>query len=394
VIRAGRTRIVFAACIAAGSAAGAFHWVEDWTSASDAASSKVLVRTTGDDSELAKTVPITRRSRAERRVVMSMGPRRLPALTTGDRLEVTAELQVTVDCFRQRPACVGRPYLHNPHVGARLVLARRSDATGGEHAIPLSEREVITCHAKPLSSRQHHCVLVFTDAALNVEHARSLPCARPSCHVNFVLDAHSRSARRGEKLIVGANKPDGRILQDKGRINAVRLRPANQPPPRVLETRKRRNARVPLDQTPTVVLSKRLRELRKNTQLSVLARMRTDVSRLPYSARVTTHLILARRRHSTATSDRVARLASLHGEIAETNGSNCTLRQTPCPYPKVGVMRMRRNATNQAGHRIPLYINLYVVSNPKRNPEPSGRQLRILPRARLKVTRYRPALRG
>jgi hypothetical protein len=385
---------VFAACIAVASAAGAFHWVEEWTSASEAGTPKVLVRTTGDDSELANTVPITRRARAKKRVVMSMGPRKLPNLATGDRLKVTAELQVTVDCFRQGSACVGRPYLYNPRVGARLVLARRGGATGGERAIPLSDREVITCHAKPLSSRQHHCVLVFTDASLNVERARSLPCARSSCHVNFVLDAHSRSARRGDKLIVGANKPDGRILQDKGRINALRLRPAHQPPAPVLETRKRRHARVPLDQTPTVVLSKRLRGLRKDTQLSVLARMRADVSKLPHSARVTTHLIVARRRHSTATSHRVARLTSLHGEIAETNGSNCTLRQTPCPYPKVGVMRMRRNATNRAGHRIPLYVNLYVVSNPKRSPGASGQQLRILPRAKLKVTRYRPALRG
>jgi hypothetical protein len=109
---------------------------------------------------------------------------------------------------------------------------------------------------------------------------------------------------------------------------------------------------------------------------------------------VTTHLILARTGSSTSTSRRVARLASLHGEIAETNGSNCTLRQTPCRYPKVGVIRMRRDATNRAGHRIPLYVNLYVVSNPKRAPGGSGRYLRILRHATLKVARYKPALRG
>ena len=392
--RGGRTRIAFAAWVAAAVAAAAFHSVEEWTEASEAGAAKVLVRTTGNDSELAKTVPITRRSRAKRRVAMSMGPRKLPALTTGDRLEVTAELQVTVDCYRQGPACVGRPYLFNPRVGSRLVLASRRRVTGGSNAIPLSGRKVIRCRGRPLSSRQHHCVLVFTGASLDVTHQGALPCAPTTCHVNFIVDAHSRSARRGDRLIVGANKPDGRILQDKGRINAVRVRPASQPPPPVLATHKRRHAGVPLDQTPTVVLSKRLRGLRKNAQFLVLARMRADVSRLPYSARVTTHLILARTASSTRTSRRISRLASLHGEIAESNGSNCTPRQTPCPYAKVGVVRMFHDARNSAGHSIPLHVNLFVVSNPKRAPREAGRYLRILRHARLKVARYKPALRG
>jgi hypothetical protein len=266
--------------------------------------------------------------------------------------------------------------------------------TGGSDAIPLSERKVIGCRSRPLSSRQHHCVLVFTGTSLEVTDQGALPCAPTACYVNFVVDAHSKSARRGDRLIVGANKPHGRILQDKGRINAVRLRPASQPPPQVRATHRRSHARVPLDQTPTVVLSKRLRGLRKNAQFSVVARMRADVSRLPYSARVTTHLILARTASSTRTSRQISRLASLHGQIAESNGSNCTPRQTPCPYAKVGVVRMLRDARNRAGHPIPLHVNLFVISNPKRAPGGSGRYLRILRHATLKVTRYEPALRG
>jgi len=356
---------------------------------------RVLVATTGNHSESRTTVPVTHRANAKERVVMSMGPHTLPDLASGDRLVVSAELQVTVDCFRPDPACVGRPYRLNPRVGSRLVLARRPGITGGPQARSISGRRVITCHAKPLSQRQHHCVLVFRHASLSVRHRKALPCDPGSCFVNFVLDAHSRSAGRGDRLIVGANKPNGRVLQDKGRINAIRLRPGHQHGPSILKTSKRRHASVPLDQKPTVVLSRRLRHLKQNTQLSVLARMRADVSHLPYSARVTTHLILARTPHATATTRWVAHLASPHGELAETNGSNCTGRQTPCPYTKVGVLRMLHDATNRAGNGIPLYVNLYAVSNPKRAGQRRARtRLRVVPDARMKIARYRPALRG
>jgi hypothetical protein len=161
-----------------------------------------------------------------------------------------------------------------------------------------------------------------------------------------------------------------------------------------LKSGKRRHTKVPLDQTPTVVLSRRLGGLEKGAQLAVLARMRADVQGLPYSVRVTTHLILARTPHATTTSKRIARLASLHGEIAETNGSNCTRRQTPCPYAKVGVLRMLHDARGRRGHPIPLFVNLFVVSNPKRAKGHRSAVMKVLPHAKMSIDRYRPALLG
>jgi hypothetical protein len=383
--------IAFGAGVVAVAVGGAV----ELSRATESGHPRVLVATTGNHSEQRTTVPITDRAKAKKRVAMSLGPHKLPELASGDRLVVSAELQVTVDCFRPDPACVGRPYRLNPRVGSRLVLARRPGITGGEQARPISGRRVISCHGEPLSDRQHHCVLVFEHASLPVRHRKALPCDPGACFVNFVLDAHSHGARRGDRLIIGANKPNGRVLQDKGRINVIRLRPGHQPAPTILKTTERRHASVPLDQRPTVVLSRRLRHLKQNAQLAVLAKMRADVSRLPYSARVTTHLILARTPHATATTRWVAHLASLRGEIAETNGSNCTRRQTPCPYTKVGVLRMLHDATNRAGNGIPLYVNLYVVSNPKRaHQRRADTHLRVLRDAKMKVARYRPALRG
>lgn len=379
--------------LAAAALGLAGHEIAELAEASGGGAPKVLVATTGDHSETRRTVPITRRTAAKPRVVMSMGPHKLPGIATGDRLKLSAELQVTVNCFRRDLACVGPPYFFNPHVGSKLVLAPGPHIAGGEHAEAITGRRVITCKARPLGDRQHHCVLVFKHPSLPIAGPESLPCQPGACYVNFVVDAHNRRAHRGDRLIIGANKPNGHILQDKGRINAVRLRPGNQPSPRLLKTGRRRS-RVPLDQTPTVVLSQPLGGLRKGTQLSVLARMRADASGLPYSARVTTHLILARTPRSTTTSARVARMASLHGEIAETNGSNCTRTQSPCRYAKVGVLRMLHDARSRQGHSIPLFVNLYVVSNPKRTKGQRQRALRVLPDAKMHIARYRPALLG
>ena len=356
---------------------------------------RVMVASSGNYSETRKTIPITRRAKAKRQVVMSMSARRLPNPRAGDRLKLTAEAQVTVDCREPGSRCAGRPYLYNPRIGAQLVLARGSGATGGPSADPVSSRQVSSCRGKPLSSRQHHCVIVFTRARFDVHHLGDLPCSPDACRVNLVLDAHNRHARRGNRLVIGANKPSGRIVQDRGRINVIRLRPGTQPPPPVAISRKRRHRSIPVNETRTVVLSKRLAGLREGAQLDVLASYRADVSRLPYTTRVTTHLILARGPRATETSPRVATMSSsLGGQIAEANGSNCTKVQTPCPYTKVGVLRMRRDARSRAGRPIPLYVNLFVVSNPKRAGGRRGDHMAVLPHPRLKVARYRASLLG
>jgi len=211
--------------------------------------------------------------------------------------------------------------------------------------------------------------------------------------VNLVHDANSGGARRGNELVIGNNRPNGRVGQDKGRINVVRLRPASQPPVPTLATRHRQRRSVRLDQSRTVLISKRLPGLKENEQLVVRAAFRTDVSHLPFSARVSSGLVLARSRRATTSAPLVRRLASQGGEIDETNGENCTPIQTPCRYRKVGVTRMRKDARGRGGRPIPLYVNLYVISNSKRVRSRPGDRLRVLPRPELMVTRY-PASRA
>jgi hypothetical protein len=40
------------------------------------------------------------------RVVMSLGPDKLPSLSTGDRLQATGEVEVTTDCLEESVRCL------------------------------------------------------------------------------------------------------------------------------------------------------------------------------------------------------------------------------------------------------------------------------------------------
>ena len=55
---------------------------------------------------------------------------------------------------------------------------------------------------------------------------------------------------------------------------------------------------------------------------------------------------------------------------------------------------MRRDARTRSGRPIPLYVNLYVVSNPKRTRRGAGARLPILAHPKLEVKRYPPSLHG
>ncbi len=352
----------------------------------------VLVNTTGNRSELVDTVPITRRSGGEKRVVVSMPPRELPSLARGDRLQMSAELQVTPDCRAQGPHCVAGPYRYTPVATSRLILTDGRRVTGGRDAVAISSRERTRC-PHSYDDFVHHCRIVFRRESLDIG-GRGLPCRPGDCRVNFVLGAHSRRAGRGDRLIIGANGATGQVVQDKARLNAVRFSPGNQSSPPTLTTKRRIRKRVSLQEERTVVLSKRLPALRRNEQLSVSSRVGVDVSHLTYDARVSVRLLLASEPRAATTSRRVEREASLKGDITELSGSNCTQRRARCRYPGAGVLTIRRDAFDRPGERGARYVNLVIVANPKFADPRAGDRLRVLRRSSLGVVRFPAELRG
>jgi hypothetical protein len=344
---------------------------------------RVRVSTTGNNSELVDRIPITKRSGVGRRVVMSLGPDRLHTLRSGDRLRVSSEVQLTVNCDVKSPRCVGPIYHYNPKARVELRLAHSRGAAGGKLLAPPKR---IVCRQR-LPRREHHCVIVFTKADLNIGTLRSLPCRPDRCFVNLVIDAYSSHAGRGDVLLVGGNRPDGSIPQDRGRVNAIVFSPGNGDYPKPLRSDARVRGALPLDLKPRVVYSQRLGRVRAGDQLEVTAAVFTSIRHLPYSAVTTTRVILAERRRATH-SGALARRLGGGGEITESNGYNCTLNKPACISRKAGVLRITRDARS-GGHLRPVYVNVVLTVGPKRRRARKGDRQRVLKRGGLEVTRYR-----
>jgi hypothetical protein len=351
----------------------------------------VRVATTGNGSELVKTLPITRRPGAEPRVVMSMQPSRLPDLVQGDRLRLTAEIQLTNNCNFSSPRCVGPVYHYAPRIRARLLLAPDATTTGGPAALPLARPERETC-SQQRPDYEHHCVLVFTDAGLRIGDPGRLPCELDDCFVNLVADVHHPGAGHGDLIMVGGQRPDGSIPQDRGRINAIRIRGATAADFETSSTDQRLHRRLRPDLQRRVVYSQRLDGLREGDQLSVFASMRTDISHLPYAVRTSARLILADSPGAVRQGNFVRHHALDRGEISESNGSNCTQAEGTCVYRKVGVLEMRQSSVDASGGPVPLYINMVTVLGPKvRKAQPNDR-IQLRRRGGIEVTRYPAAL--
>jgi hypothetical protein len=326
--------------------------------------------TSGNRSELVRTVPITRRPGAAPRSVMSIGPRKLPKLRRGDVLKLSAEVQVTTTCVTSGPRCVGHPYSFTPITTARLVLAdSKGAARGRSHVAPVSSPQRVACHQQR-PNRNHHCVLVFRNVRAKLGRHRRRPCALRRCHINLVLSSRSPHAHPGNRLIIGADRPDGRIEQDMGRLNAIVIRRGK--PPHVRHAHSRRRVRHSLREGSPgsggwrVVYSVKLSHLERGDVVAAAARARTGIGLLPYSAYVASELIIAGRRTSIHP---FRHDVTLDGLVTEANGFNCTqgpsAYSTPCVTRKAGVARIRRHPVNRHGRPRPLYLNLIQRSFPK-----------------------------
>lgn len=353
----------------------------------------VRTGTTGNDSETVETIRIGRRVGDRQRVVMSLQPGNLGDLRDGDRLEASAEVEVSV-CLKpnqrhgsNRP-CIGRTYGYDPRVRAKLALAAGGDATGGVRIA----RDRLTC-AQSQPNRNHHCVLVL-EGAIEIDDASSLPCNVETCHLNLVLSAGDGKAKGADKLVVGADSGGRSVNGDKGRINFARYRPGAQGRGRALvsETRVRRALPIaPEGGSPRdeVIYSVELGGLEAGEQLVIDGRAVSRIAKHPYNVFQTTSLVLSEGRHSTSREGWPERVGDLNGQIAEANGFNCTqgesAHEDPCRANKVGVLEITRDSPKT------LYVNLTagMAAQADFNDRHSGGDVaRVLDRGYLRVYRY------
>ena len=261
---------------------------------------------------------------------MSLGPGALPSLETGDKLQATGEVEVTTDCLEEGASCVGKPYTYNPVVQVRIVLANSQFTAAGVETLELGTQR-LKCRQK-LPDREHHCVIVFTDATLDIADRSQLPCSPNSCYLNMVVDAHSTRKPAGKKgrrnkLLIGENEPDGSVGTDKGRLNAIRFSPGDQPVITPLIVNTPLTTSVPIRKGEDVVLySQELTGLRRNDQIAARAIFNASIELIPYNVLNRSRMILAPDPTATAPGKEVKELTEPKGEIAEANGFNCTQR--------------------------------------------------------------------
>jgi hypothetical protein len=345
---------------------------------------KVLVCATRKPAELFKTVPITAGAGATPKVVLRLGPDKaaltpFPDLQPGDLLKVLVELTVTTDCRTLAQGdCIPppAPYGWSPRVRARLLLADNRTATEKKpgKAEELDKESVLVTH-----DRHHY---VFT-----LETQRTIPQAWKARENNIIvaLDAYNRAAGRNHRLLIGANEQGG-VTQDMARVNVIRLRPGDDPPPTPVTTRRLRVKRLPLTKERKVLLSLPIERPAKDEQLVVGGFVEASGAGRPYPARLSARVFLTDTETDTDLAKESKRIEPVYrGEIAEHNGSNC-LPGAMLQARKVGVLRVARSSNRTH------YVNVVCESADPiydRTDAPLA-----LTRGSLTVTRYPASWKG
>ncbi len=362
---------------------------------------KVRFATTGNQSELVESIPITRTPGDDEELAMSIDPDRLPTFDAGDSLDVQAEVQPSSTCVVPESRCVGRRYRINPFIRTRLVLADAADPDAA--AIELAKPRVVHC-VQRRPNRNHHCAIVFRDADLDIPDPNALPCPPDACYINLLVGADHPKAKPGNRIVLGGDRPGGSVAQDKGRISAVIVR-ANAPDPTFAVDGAIRAGGLRLHPRPggsrkRVVHSIEVPELHDGEVLEATATFRAKIpsgrkgsggqrrrKRHAFNVFIGTDLIFADS-PTAIEPTHVARTAGLRGELAEGNGFNCTQRpsgyRSPCFVEKAGAIRVRNDVS------APLYINLVSRAKPKLKIARKRDKVKLRAEAGLRAVRFSP----
>lgn len=356
-----------------------------------AAAPSVRFASSGDHSEIRKRLPIADHKWGQKRVAMTA---RLPTLRKGDVLKTTGEVQLSTTCVDfDAVRCIGRRYAFSPREDARIVLAARRRAAGGDHVMAIAQARSLRCH-QPLPNRNHHCVLVLPPTETKIRYPKRLPCRPDACRLNLVVEADHPHARNAQVVLVGADRPDGTVRQDKGRLNAAVLH--GRVDSKRFRTTARRSRAVPIAPSGKtgrrVIYSQRINELRKGDVIEASSRHLITIRSLRYPVFIGSDVVLARGPHAVSSAGIPRQVASGNGDLTEQNGFNCThgpsAYRDPCRTRKSGAVRITRNVRRR-GHSVPLWVNVVSAGAPKGGVPKHGDRMRVLPRGELVVHRYR-----
>jgi hypothetical protein len=340
---------------------------------------KADLATTGNASELIKTVPIGKTPNEKPRVVMSLPPEKLEPIEAGDRLQTSGEMQVSTTCVTPGPRCLGRPYQINPKMTARIVLAASPDPTAP--SMPLSETQTQLCKQQR-PNRNHHCAIAIPNLETTIPDPNALPCAPTSCYVNMIVTASNKKAKRGNLVVAGADEPDGSVKQDKGRLNLIQAH-ADVPGPTSSTTSDVVTPDLPVTlpdrERKRVVYSLPINAPQKGEVLAFDATFGISINALHYNSFIASRVILADSPTATDATGIAKSTIPYRGQATESNGFNCTLGRSgyanPCTVVKAGATRISRDALDAATD-LPttLFLNVLVSAKPllAEKPDPAA----------------------
>jgi hypothetical protein len=329
----------------------------------------VVLATSADNAELRNAVPIGKRQDARPRLAMSLTPDQFEPIVVGDRLVASGEVQVSTTCVQQEPRCIGRHYDINPKVTARIVLSSAQDAAAP--SIPLSGTTQKLCKQRR-PNRNHHCTLTIPSFETTITDLTTLPCAPTACYVNLIVTAANKHAKRGNVVVLGADRPDGTVAQDKGRVNLVQAH-APAPAPSVSASNQLLNPELPLTITDSekrrVVYSVPIPAPRAGEILTFDASFMTGISAIHFNTFISSRVITAETPVSTDAKGIAKRAIPLKGQATESNGFNCTLGSSgfanPCTVTKAGAVQFTRDVVDKStGQPATIYLNVLAGAKP------------------------------
>jgi hypothetical protein len=345
-----------------------------------------------DTPELEKTIPITKRGAP--RTIVQVKADDLGPVRDGDLVEAFSEVEVSTTCLEPIPKCVGKLYRFSPKVEAWLVLADGR----GRRGTPIGNPERVTC-AQDLPNRNHHCVL----ALHRTQVMRGTPPCAPACSLNLVVQAYHPNAKRGNDLVIGADRDTG-IAQGRATLSAGVFEAGRTYSPKEEKTTDRLVKTVPIDPDDThevTVVSIRLDRLTKGEVLAVEGRAVSSIGHLPYNALTQGQIVISEKRASSDNHGIPLSVATRNARVTAKNGFNCTQGKsgykTPCAIEKGGFVRIlansRKHPNQDEGRWVPLFVNFFVGFQQEYasgRPWQPGDKAKIR-RARLEIRRYSPA---
>ena len=328
-----------------------------------------IMATSGNKSELIDKVQIQRRPGRGARVAMRVSPKAFDPIAAGDHLRVSGEVQVSTTCIVDEPRCIGNSYGLSPFVTAQIVLSRSHKARSRH--IALSERETVLCKQRR-PNRNHHCTLTIPQTTTAIRRLSKLPCEPRGCHVQLLVSAHNPKAERGDFVVLGGDKPDATLEQDKGRLTVIQSHAGlRSPPPLVNEALLHRNLPLTISDADKrrVVYSVPIYAPERGEVIAFDVSFVSAINALPFNTFVTSRVILGTTPFKTRPHQRAKTAIRFRGQATESNGFDCTLGPSgyanPCVTHKTGTIRIRRDVIRRkTGEPVTLYLNVLAAAKP------------------------------